>query len=297
MTLVVATRLLKHIAVIADCRISYGPEERRVDDCLQKLYQVDRCLVLGFSGPVEGAHQVLTQVRHNLDNYDRRKRSVAAYLRKDVRRWIGHAYRGIENPDYRRDLTFLLASVEPARVLRPSPCWLGAFPEVDVLTLKSSKRDPGGLIEERGRGQTLVIGVEKEGELATAIDRIVQRLIGFCFKEPRSQAQVIMQSIAVEVTRRETNHPQVGGLLQCALLGLNGIEWIPFSDPEVSLDFVEGRFVQTERSSGRRVPLLNVWEWSDCSIPPGTYGAFEPPELREAATGAARAEVRPPPNS
>jgi 20S proteasome alpha/beta subunit len=71
MTIVMAYRTWKSVAVIADCRVSYNPPYEDVDDYLQKLYQIGTRLVIGFAGPLQGAYQIMELVRANARSYSK----------------------------------------------------------------------------------------------------------------------------------------------------------------------------------------------------------------------------------
>ena len=80
MTVVIACKFWKALAVIADCRVCYQPPYLEVDDYLQKLYQIGDRLVIGFAGPLEGAHRVMDLVRKNAPSYP--KPPIADNLRR-----------------------------------------------------------------------------------------------------------------------------------------------------------------------------------------------------------------------
>jgi hypothetical protein len=54
MTVVIACWFLKTAAIFADCRVSdINKTTKSVDDNLQKIYQIDKRMILGFSGPYQ----------------------------------------------------------------------------------------------------------------------------------------------------------------------------------------------------------------------------------------------------
>lgn len=191
MTVVVACWYLKTLVVVADCRVSYTCVDT-VDDNLQKLYQIGDRLVLGFAGPLAGAYRVLKRVRANMAQYS--KRLVAVSLQTDVERWIRYEYERISNPADRRDLSFLLASVELRREKRsrwrtpegkeqPKPGWFPCLPEFRVLTLVPSQSRPDDLVREEKAGFK-VIGIRSKEE-RSAIRDIAFRHTNLAYRYPR----------------------------------------------------------------------------------------------------------------
>ncbi len=307
MTVVIACRFVKHIAVFADCRVSYE-HTNSVDDNLQKIYQIGKRMVLGFSGPLQGAYRVMQAVRRNAGAYS--KRPVASNLQTDVERWIRHEYREIEQPEHRKGLSFMLVTVEPRREARsthkrrlsdgteieiPKPKCFPSAPELSTLVLKPSQSRPGELVKE-GKGLFKIIGVQDE--VRNAIQRTLEGSYGFAFKQPTLQAQAVVDWLMV--TLMESGVIEVGGLFQCALLGANGIQWLRYGLPshygEVALDMVEGRYVQRDSVTGRTVPLRTIWEWCEewgGTHLPGDSGIFEDPGLRKAIDSLRNAESNP----
>src|SRR6266536_3621701 len=100
-TVVAAMHHLSGITIIADSRVSFG-ENRPVHDGLQKLYQVGDKIVLGFAGPLAGAHFVIEAIRENRKRSS--NRAVNASI-QDVERWIRRAYRDITLPKDRHNLS------------------------------------------------------------------------------------------------------------------------------------------------------------------------------------------------
>jgi 20S proteasome alpha/beta subunit len=106
MTVVVACRFLKTATIFADCRVSYANSQAKdVDDNLQKIYQIGDKMVIGFSGPLSGAFQVMEVLRKNLKTYS--KPPVASNLQRDVERWIRYEYQQIKEEE-RKNLSFIL---------------------------------------------------------------------------------------------------------------------------------------------------------------------------------------------
>lgn len=282
MTIIVACKFWKAVGVIADCRVSYLPKYSEVDDYLQKLYQIDNRLVMGFAGPLQGAYEVMKLVRKNLQSYP--KPRIADNFRRDVQRWIQYRYRELDEPD-RRDLSFIVSTVEPTREMKtrwlssdergkihPSskPSWFPFIPEWKINVFIPSQSDPTKLVSQESRF-IRVIGVKKEDRLA--IEGTITRHYGFSFKRPDLQMQVILDFLMNQVKERQIR--TVGGLLQGALLNERGIQWIGYAGSEVILEFGENRFVQRNTRTGQTQPLLSIWEWAKNKPPPGSFGAFE----------------------
>lgn len=294
MTIVIANRLLNSIIIVADCRVSYTGSNV-VDDNLQKIYQLNKRMVLGFSGPLSGAYQVLDKIKSNISNYS--KPPIADNLRIDVERWIRHEYREIENEQDRLNLSFVIATVEPRREVHskfitsggkeaPKPKWFPYMPDLCITTLKPSKAITGGL-QKTNLGMCHVIGVNKEAQ-KLARDTVV-KLFGFEFGKPGLQAQAIVNSLMAVLM--EKHILTVGGLFQCALLSSNGINWMTYDLPsdygDVSLDIIDGKYIQRNNVTGRIVPLETIWGWWQkwrLLHKPGSSGPFEDPYMRKVFT-------------
>jgi hypothetical protein len=302
MTVVVACRLLKTVAVFADCRVSYtdgSPEE--VDDNLQKIYPIDKRMILGFSGPLSGAYQVIQGLRRNLGKYS--KRPVASNLQRDVERWIRYEYRRIEKPEDRKGLSFILVTVEPLREARskwrssdgeeiPKPKWFGADPpEMQILKLRPSTSRPKELVKEE-KGMFKIIGVADD--IQDVIQDKIQQFFGFAFKQPNQQARVLADVLMLTLMEKQIS--KVGGLFQVALLSANGIKWLAYGDSIVAMNIIDGRYIQQAKNS-RTVPLKTIWEWWEewtTKEKPrlGSVGIFEDPDLRKAAQTSGRRAKR-----
>ena len=302
MSVVVACRFLKAISIFADCRVSYG-KANPVDDNLQKLYQIDKRMVLGFAGPLSGAYQVMEIVRKNLRIYPRRP--VAINLLTDMERWIRHQYREIQRSEDRKNLSFILATVEPRREALskwrssdrkeiPKPKWFPYVPELRVIALRPSKSRPEELVkEEKGKNICKIIGVQPE--VRNAVQEQIEKLYGFAFKQPKLQAQAIVNTLMIMFMER--NIRTVGGLFQCAVLSTDGIQWQTYNLPSnvgnVTLDIVDGRYIQRDNVTGRTVPLRTIWGWwqeRQAGSLPGNSGVFEDPALRQAVDDFREAE-------
>jgi len=268
MTVVVAYRFLKNIAVFADCRVSFE-SKNPVYDNLQKIYPVDKRMVLGFSGPLLGAYKVIEAIGRNMRAYS--KRPVASNLQRDVERWIRHEYREIERED-KKDLSFILATVEPHRETRskwrtpegreiPKPGWFPYIPELRMLALKPSKSKPDELIKYE-KSPCQIIGIQ-DPETQNAIRERLDRLFSFASKYPKLQARVVADALTIICMERQII--TVGGLFQTVLLSVSGVKWLSYSSPgnqgSVALDIANGKYIQRDNITRREVPLKPIWEW------------------------------------
>lgn len=285
MTVVIACKFWKAVAVIADCRVSYLPPYQEVDDCLQKIYQIGDRLVLGFSGPLQGAYEVMALVEKNAQEYSRTP--IADNLQSDVERWIRYKYRTLDERD-RRDLSFVLATIEPKREKHSSwfnvdgregskPKWFPFIPEWKTMTLKPSRKDPGELAKDEWQFAK-IIGIK--GDDRKAVERVLTSHYGFAANQPVQQAQAIMGLLKFALMRRQVK--TVGGLFQCALLSENGIRWLGYGGENVILEFVQDRFVQHNTVTGETAPLMSIREWAKTRPKPGSFGPFEDPGLQRA---------------
>jgi hypothetical protein len=293
MTIVLACKFLKTIVMISDSRVSYGHKDP-VDDNLQKLYPLDERMVIGFSGPLAGAHQVLSSVARNRKNYS--KPPIAANLLTDVDRWIRHEYRQIKPSTNREGLSFIIATVEPKRERRSrwftqqgeeksKPNWFPFVPQLRSIALKPSKSNPKELTKYESE-MCKIIGVQSN--VQEHVNAVVEKLFGFSFNRPLLQAQAIVNTLMYVLMEQRV--VSVGGLFQCAVLGENGIEWLTYGHPskqgDVSLEIIDGKYVQRDNITGRTIPLKNIWDWYQDwqkEQRPGSSGIFEDPGLRKAA--------------
>ncbi len=291
MTVVIACRFLKSITVISDCRVSYSGQDT-VDDSLQKIYPLDKQIVIGFSGPLAGAYQILEAVKRNRNDYQ--KHPASANLLSDVERWIRHEYKMIKQPEERKNLSFVLASVDPKREMRSKwytqdgiesskPTWFPFVPELRSIKLIPSISKPEELIKEE-KGMCKIIGVQDE--IQKAIQDTLLDLFGFEFKQPKLQAQVIVNTLMYDLMERKVL--SVGGLFQCAVLSEKGIEWLRYGLPsdygDISLEIVNGQYLQRDNFTGKVVPLMTIWQWQEewqKKPLPGRFGIFEDPAYRK----------------
>lgn len=283
---------MKTAAIFADCRVSYVDKHLTdVDDNLQKIYQIDKRMVFGFSGPLSGAYQVMEAIRKNINAYS--KPPVAINLYKDVERWIRHEYQQIKEPRDRKNLSFILATVEPSRESLskwrtsdgktiPKPKWFGPDPpEMKVVALKPKKSNSNQLYKEQ-KGMCKTIGVSKEVE--DAIQDVMQKWFGFSFKQPDQQATVIADVLMATLMEKQVD--TVGGLFQVALLSTNGVQWLTYGTGSVTLDIVDGYYVQRDNTTGKVIPLRPIWEWweewhDEVNQRLGKVGVFEDFDLRK----------------
>jgi len=241
--MVIACKFWKTVAVIADCRVSYSPPYKEVDDYLQKLYQIGDRLVLGFAGPLQGAHKIVELVRDNAWSYS--KPPIASNLQTDVERWIQHRYRELNEAE-RKNLSFILATVEPKREkrsrwlssdgqgnIKPSskPSWFPYVPEWKTIALRPSRSRPTELVREE-RQFAKIIGVQ--GDDRKAVEKTLMECYGFAFKQPTLQMQAILGFLKFQLMTRQVK--RVGGLFQCALLSESGIQWLGYAGENVVLE-------------------------------------------------------------
>ena len=289
MTVVVATHYLKTIVIIADCRVSDLNREPihidDVDDNLQKIYPVGNKVIVAFSCPLDGAHKIFESLRIRPLRYG--KSFVAQTIIHDLTRRIKYEY-GLLSQSERKDLSFILVGIEPHRVRRsrvfneqgeeiPKPNWLPSIPEKYITTLKP--QSDGSRLATDSNHMTHVLGLNK-GD-CDEVSRIVNILFSFSMRQPRLQAQALVSSLMLELKSR--NILRIGGLFQCYLLSTEGITQLGYGSPsqygDVDLIIEKGRYIQRNNVTGRRVPLLNIWEWwkAHKGLPLGTVGSFEDP--------------------
>jgi hypothetical protein len=248
-------------------------------------------MVVGFSGPLAGAYKIIESIRRNFTHYS--KPPVAINLLQDVERWIRHEYKTIPAIE-REKLSFVVSAVEPKREKRskwygqngkekPKPNWFPYIPELSSFTLIPSSKNPDRLMKQE-RDMCKIIGVAEDTRIA--IENRVMEMFGFSFKQPNLQAIAIVNQLMYDLM--EKGLLSVGGLFQCAILGVNGIEWLTYSLPSeygsVSLEIRNGQYIQRDNITEREVPLLTISDWWkewQKKGELGKTGTFEDPAFRE----------------
>lgn len=279
MTVIIALPFFRHLVIIADSRVSYKDTPGVADDILQKLYPFGNSTygfrtVLGFSGPLKGACRVLERVGETAKSYS--KPAVASTLVNDLVRWIKYEYQQLQ-PDEREGLSFLLAAVEPSRDRSvKKPDWIPFQPVFRSLTLKPSTSTPSKLVVEE-RKIIKAIGVYDKEFLETLKD-IMRKHYGFQFKHPEFGMQIVIDELMIYFRKREGKHHGIGGLFQCANLGVEGLKFLSYgSVGDITMKFVKGRYIQKNKTTGKTVPLMSLSEWCRLEPPPGNFGIFENP--------------------
>jgi hypothetical protein len=285
MTVIAAIPFFRHLVVIADSRVSDENIPGEAGDFLQKLYPIGNVsfglrVVIGFSGPLEGAYEVLEGVRKKARAYS--KPAVAANLLKDIVRWIQFDYQ-IVKPQNRKRLSFLLAAVEPSRdrsVRKPD--WIPFLPTFSTLTLKPSNSEPTKLVVE-SRNIIKAIGVHNEEFLDELKDRM-NKYYDLQFKYPEIGMQVVVNDLILYFMQRQDKYNKVGGLFQCANLSVEGVKWLSYgSIGDIVMKFENGRYIQHNKITGKTIPLMTINEWGKCwpRPKPGSFGLFENPVYRK----------------
>jgi hypothetical protein len=234
--------------------------------------------VIGFSGPLSGAYEVLEGVRKQAKSYS--KRGVAANLLKDIVRWIQFNYRQVK-PENRKGLSFLLAAVEPSRDKSISkPDWIPFIPTFSSLTLRPSDAEPAKLVVE-SKNIIKTIGVHDE-EFLNALEDKTQKYFDIQFKYPEIGMQLVIDDLMLYFMQRQDKHNKVGGLFQCANLSVEGVKWLSYgSIGDIVMKFKNNRYIQQNKITGKTVPLMTIREWGKYQPSPGSFGIFENPVYRK----------------
>ena len=254
MTLVVGWKFGSGIALIADCRVSYKGRPEVYDD-LQKLYWIGDNSVLGFSGPLEGAYQVIEAIRGERTT-TRLKDNCSI---QDVERCVRIAFRGIQ-PKYKLNLKFILAHRNPTKVKEwgqyiNTKFGLPNFPNCSIVLLKSSSSNPDELTRE---SQNINVIGDSTGMEKIIREKLVNEMLGVMMN-PKGEGIVrVTDEIRQEVARVKNT---VGGLFQCVVLDEHGIWWSAYSIGDLELKFEGERYVQVNKLTNKEIPLLTIWEW------------------------------------
>jgi hypothetical protein len=272
MTIVVALPLFHKVIVVADSRVSWEGRSEK-DDILQKIYQVGDRMIIGFSGPPDGAYPIFKAIGENEKTYS------GTNLFRDVEGWIRREYRRVE-AKYQRYLSFVLVQVKRQTLN------INKFPpdmlKYQIIMLEPNRSKPGELQCRRDRFPVIGSG----GQELNAIRNIFQEFysfvdVSFQFRNSHIHAWAIVDELIRHFMAKKPD--TVGGLFQCATLNAEGIQWLSYgSAGGVSLEFTDGRYFIVRKDAQEKVKLMTVIEWGEISPrpTPGGIGVFEDPVYR-----------------
>jgi len=183
----------------------------------------------------------------------------------------------VKQPSNREGLSFLIAAVEPSRDRSiKKPDWIPFQPVFRSLTLKPSASNPSKLVVEE-RKIIKAIGVYDKEFLETLKD-IMQKHYGLQFEHPEIGMKIVIDELMIYFRKREDKYHGVGGLFQCANLGVEGLKLLSYgSVGDITMKFVNGRYIQENKTTGKIVPLMSLSEWGRTKPLPGSFGIFENP--------------------
>ena len=217
---------------------------------------------------------MLEEIRKTAKTYS--KPPTATSFATDLIRWINHEYTKLSTSE--RRLSFLITGVEPNRdTSKNTPEWIGHIPYRFTITLNPSK-DLSKLVEGK-KGVIQAIGYKNDKFIEKCHD-ILQKYFGDQHKNPSFALHAIITELNLHFAREGIK--EVGGMLQCFILGKDGVQPFPYSDlNEYLLTFENGGFIQIDKDAGKRVPLISITEWGKNrhkkKLKPGNFGPFVNP--------------------
>ena len=267
MTAILAIDFMYQIVVLADCRVSWDPPGFKPQDNLQKIYPVGPTGVFGFSGPVEAAKAVVTGFVASVAGkpLPRSAAGIVSDISESARisyTQLPQGQRGTLElmyvaPDY-GNVTLETDNVTFARNLMikmESPQFL-LIAQADAVRLGYAKRFPIANIP-LNRDNLLGAGLTPERQ---------RLLIG-----------IAVGAFAPSLASYAPN--QVGGLFTIGVATARGVGWWPYG-PVGGLELVieDGRFIQVDHNTDRRIPLRSIVDF-DAAKPDAGDLIFQTPKV------------------
>lgn len=271
MTLVVSFNWFSEVVAVADTRVAWPGNQIPPNDVLRKLYSLtnsNKSILLGFSGDLWAAKEVLTYIIHKkLSNYKRD--FVIKQFRDELRGWIEEVATSTLTSRERRGLKFILCGVEPSRhppllqhgrFVRPSP-----FVESHIYVY--SIRNTTGQVVVNEKSQHIgIIGSGKA--LKREIAQAITQDIHFGFRQKNlhwARANLVARDIAAIALRDKSISPHVGGPFQVVRITPEGLQeqyiWPPIGGLQnVGVLSNGSRRVVYNSGSGEAYELVPVWE-------------------------------------
>lgn len=262
MTVIIAFNYHSSLSVIADCRVTY-PGSKSIDN-LQKLYQFGDYVVLGFSGPLKGAYQVIEEIKKNIKKIPNKRKAIDT---QRLIRCIKYGFKSIPSPHDKKDLSFIVATVQPwyrrsiGLKIKSTNKLISTFesPRFETLILHPSSTCRDRLEEDKS-GDIKIIGVSLKDQLK--IKELLREKIPRLLMDT-TKSEIIYALRELMLKLKSEGLLSVGGLFQCARLGTEGISWADYDLGKIALKTIERRYVQVNKETGEEKPLLTIWEWAD----------------------------------
>jgi hypothetical protein len=257
MTVVISLWFLTTRVVIADSRISYLDLPYPPRDLLQKIYPVGSeklgmRAVIGFSGRLEGAYEVLEYVRKVIQS-STKEPATAKELIDIIVEPLKDKYKTLSYIN-RKKLSFMIVGVEPnkdASTNRPS--WVPFTPEFSGYVFEPDK----GKLQERPLGLVNAIGQYDEELIAECL-RIVEDNFQLMQQRPEAATYLVRNDLMLHYLLKRSEY--VGGLFQHLELGVHGVRSLDYSSPSgVSLRFQGDRYSVYDES-GNVEPLISIFD-------------------------------------
>lgn len=269
MTIVTALPFPPALVFVADSRASWEDDAIRHDN-LRKLYPIFDRAIIGFSGKIHMGYHVISHIQENERRY--RRQLSALSIRQDAERWIRHAYKEAYNSlnmaeEEKRAMraSFILGTVEPSRDMargsRSSPLFI---PQMFTMKLVPRNSDPSELqVAQRKIIKTI------------GLDRRINELIERIFHQHSSYRAAVSGQVSQEllteiwmfiedltIALKQHRKQNVGGLFQCAILSVDGVEWLSYSVlGDLVIRYDSDQYIQIDKKTGEQIPIRSVVEW------------------------------------
>lgn len=266
MTIVTALPFPPVLVFIADSRASWERTGVHHDN-LRKLYPLFDRAVIGFAGSIPLAYYVMKHVRDNERRY--RRQISALSIRSDVERWVRYAYREayrtLEIPDNEKRASFIVGTVEPSRdIVRERPEWVPFIPVLSTTRFVPRNSNPSELQAEKVE-VVKTIGLKRKVNLL--ITEIFHRynsyrisVSGRVSRDLETQIWAFIEDLMIALRQRRVR--TVGGLFQCAILGVDGIQWLSYSVfGGLSIHYINDQYIQVDQSTGEETLIKSIEDW------------------------------------
>lgn len=241
MTMIAACRFHDGAVMIADARATWLGRSAVFQDSLQKLLPLGPKTVVAYAGDVRLADKVIQRLRQRIKKMPRL--SIPKKLASYIPRVASYCYG--KNPA-REGLSLVFGGV-------------AASGEVEIWYYDSPRFIPHKLTQGpvvRGSGQIVAKYIEDNfGRWDSTLPDL------------KTRADAMHMGLEAELSRK--GEPTVGGLFQIVLLQADGIrpmrhhfmDFNPTAPPKaMKMEFVAGRWVQSDLSANLQIPLLHPAE-------------------------------------
>jgi len=269
MTVVLGQQFLQGVILMADCRASIqnGGSITPWRDNTQKVFFLDKHLIIGFAGDIDTAGSIIAFLGRQV--HDRPKLGNIHIFARKAPALIKYAYEELSQNKKVGDVAFIVAGVDfnrPERVLDVAGKVTGHMPSFDRKVFKLSS--PDFLIHDTSvlESPIAIIGSGTPA-LTEELEKSFKGLqFSFALAGSLAISATTISGILMSKAR-EVGIESVGGLMQIAVIENSGSGFVPYKsrsdshkgphlDLELSIN-ADGRFVQKNLITGAEVLVLS----------------------------------------